>query len=265
MKTWLRELLDVLLLRGATLARITERPDAFLRGLIVLLAVALLVGLPTLVTDVITGFRPPAVVEPGDMSSGLGWSADVMRPWLRSAGVPDAAIDQVIQVAEGNAGMALGIAAQVQQLPTALPRPLAQGFISLGRWLSGPFANSPLPLVAATLSTWLGYGVLVMLAAKLLGGRGTLHGFFGATAFFAVPHILDIFARVPVAGPVLGVIAFLWGLVIYVVATAVSHRLSASRALAAVFAPFVLLLVLVSLVLLVLMIFGITAGLGGMQ
>ena len=265
MKTWLKTLLDALLLRGATLARIADRPDAFLQGLIVLLAVALFVGLPVLAKEVIGGFQPPAAVEPGEMTPDVSGTLDLARPWLRNAGVPEAIIDQVLQMAEGNAAVANQVAVQISQLPAALPRPLARTFIGIGHWLSRPFANSPLPLAAAAMSTWLGYGLFVMLAAKLLGGRGTLHGFFGATAFFAVPHLLDVFAGLPVLGPVLGVIAFLWGLVIYAVATGASHRLSGARALVAVFAPFVLLLTLVALALLAFAAWGLVAALGGAQ
>ena len=265
MKAWLRNLLDALLLRGETLRRVSDRPDAFLMGLTVLLAVALLVGLPSLGVEVIGGFQPPVMVEPGEAQPNVSGAFDQVRPWLRSAGVPDFVLGQVLQLAEGNTAMIGTVATQIEQLPTALPRPLAKAFIGLGHWVSTPFANSPLPLAAVTLSTWLGYGIWVMLAAKLLGGRGTLHGFFGATAFFAVPHVLDIFARVPVLGAVLSVVAFLWGLVIYIVATGASHRLSAGRAIVAVFAPFVLLLTLVALVLLAFVVWALAAGSGLMR
>ncbi len=265
MKTWLRDLLDALLLRGATLARLADRSDAMFRGFVVIVVVALFVGLPALAGEVIGGFQPPAIVEPGDVTTGAGASLDLVRPWLRSSGMPESMIDAALLAAEGNSALAAGIAAQVEQLPTALPRPLARTFVGLGHWLSRPFANVPLPLATAALSTWLGYGVWVMLAAKLLGGRGTLHGFFGATAFFVVPHVLDVFAGVPVVGPLLGLIALFWGLVIYVVATAASHRLSAGRAVVAVFAPVVLLLTLLALFLLALTLWAVVVGMGNVR
>jgi hypothetical protein len=263
MKSWLRDLLDALLLRGATLARIADRPDAFFRGFVVLVAVALVAGLPALAGEIAGAFQPPVVVEPGDVQSGTTASLDVIRPYLRSAGMPESVIDEALQIAQGNTVMVGTIATQIDQLPTALPRPLARSFMGLGHWLSRPFANSPVPLAVAGLSTWLGYGIWVMLAAKLLGGRATLHGFFGATAFFAVPHVLNIFAGVPIAGGIFGAVAFLWGLVIYLVATGASHRLSAGRAIVAVFAPVVLLLTLVALVLLGMVVWGLAVGLGG--
>ena len=55
------------------------------------------------------------------------------------------------------------------------------------------------PLAAVALGTWLGYGIWVMLFAKLLGGRSTLAGFFSTTALYAVPHLLSFFAFIPVS------------------------------------------------------------------
>lgn len=264
MKAWLHDVLDALLLRGATLARIADRPDAMFRGFVVLVAVALIAGLPVLVGDIIRGFQAPVLVEPGDIQSTTGATLNLLRPWLLNSGLPESVIDQTLIMAEDNSALAAALAGQIDQLPTALPRPLARAFSGLGQWLSRPFASSPLPLAAAALGTWLGYGIWVMLTARLLGGRATLHGFFGATAFFAVPHVLNIFAGVPVVGGLLGAIAFLWGLVIYLVATAVSHRLSAGRATVAVFAPFVLLLTLAALLIMTIMAFGLAAELSNM-
>ena len=225
-----------------------------------ILAVALLTGLPAFVSDVIDGFSPAAVFEPSEFLENLAEPLARFRPWLQSAGVPQTMLDQILSQIEDNAVLAGSIAAQVQQADTAFPRPLAQGFMALGEWLSQPFANSPWPLATATLGTWLGYGVWVMLVAKLLGGRSTLHGFFGATAFFAAPHALAIFAGVPVLGSVLGVVAWIWGLIIYVVATAASHRLSPGRALLAVFLPVVALLTVLALLVLPISLIALLSG-----
>jgi hypothetical protein len=91
------------------------------------------------------------------------------------------------------------------------------------------------------LGAWLGYGIWVMLFAKLLGGRASLASFFGATAIFVVPHLLLILRWVPILGGLLAFIAFVWGLALYVKATAVSHGLTLDRALLAVaFIPIML-------------------------
>jgi hypothetical protein len=67
MKTWLQDILDALLLRAAAFQRVIQRPDAFLRGLTVIVAVALLTGLPALVTHLVRGFGPEPTVEPGEV------------------------------------------------------------------------------------------------------------------------------------------------------------------------------------------------------
>jgi hypothetical protein len=262
MKSWLADILDALRLRGAALAVVADRPDAFMRGLLVIVAAALIVGLPALVSGIAAGFRP-LVVEPADIRPDMTGAFDMLRPWLRSSGLPDAVIEQVVEVAQGNTLMAGQIATQIQELPTALPRPVAQAFKSIGAWLSRPFAGSPFPLAVASLATWLGYGIFVMLFAKWLGGRGTLHGFFGATGFYAAPHVLGIFLPIPVVGPILSFVGFAWGVVIYTIATAVSHRLSAGRALVAVFAPVLALLTLFALLLLIMALFALIGSLGG--
>lgn len=261
MKAWLTDILDALRLRGASLAAVAERPDAFMRGLLVVVAVALIAGLPALVSGIAAGFRP-AAIEPAEAQLNLTGAFDMMRPWLRASGLPEALIEQAVEAAQGNTMMAGSVAAEIQQLPTALPRPVAQAFKSIGAWLSRPFAGSPFPLAVASLATWLGYGILVMLFAKLLGGRGTLHGFFGATGFYAAPHVLGVFLPVPVLGAILSFVGVVWGLVIYCVATAASHRLSAGRALVAVFAPLIAVLALVALFVIVVSLIALIGGVG---
>jgi hypothetical protein len=139
----------------------------------------------------------------------------------------------------------IGAGAEISNLSAVLPRPLGALMQAFGAWLSLPFAQSGFPLSVVSLVTWLGYGLWVMLLAKLLGGRGTLAGFFGTSALYAVPHVLTFFAWVPCLGSVLGLIAFVWGIVIYVKATLVSHELSVGRALVAVFAPMLVIVLLV--------------------
>ncbi len=60
-----------------------------------------------------------------------------------------------------------------------------------------------------------------------------------------MPQLLNIFQRIPFLGGLLGFIAFLWGLAIYVKATAVSQKMSIERALLAVFVPILVAALLV--------------------
>ena len=164
---------------------------------------------------------------------------------------PDVRDQLLSQIRQGfQTGQA--IAARIEALPTILPRPVGRGLEALGKWLSRPFGGAVFPLSVATLGTWLGYGIWVTLMAKLLGGRADLPGFFGTTSLFAGPHLLNILGPVPILGPLAGFIAFVWGIGIYVKATAVSHELSTERALLAVLLP-----ILILAVILIVVVFGV--------
>jgi hypothetical protein len=88
---------------------------------------------------------------------------------------------------------------------------------------------------------------LVLVAAKILGGRATVQQMLGCTALAAVPFILGVFGFIPQLGYWPGLIAFLWGLVIYVMSTAVANEFGIGKAILAVILP-ILVIPLVGLV-----------------
>jgi hypothetical protein len=152
-------------------------------------------------------------------------------------------LDQIEQ------GLELGMssARQIAALPTPLPSPIGAIFESVGRYVSLPFTDTGIPLSRVALSTWLGYGIWVMLFAKLMGGRAGLVSFFGTTALYAGPFLLTLFSFIPRVGPVLALVAFIWGLLIYVKSTTVSHRFGYGKGIIAVALPIFLGAVLVML------------------
>ncbi len=249
MRTWLRDLWHAVLLRTAVFDGLRSRPDAFLQGFIVIVVVALLAGLPAAVIDLARGAgEAQPLRETAEQESQVRQSIDRMLEGFNRLGLPVEGQAEIRLWAELGAAVGAQVGVEVMALPTPLPRPMGSILQALGGWVSRPLSDGGgLPLAAAALGTWLGYGVWVMLFAKLLGGQGTLHGFFGATALFAVPHILDIFARVPYLGPALGAVAFIWGVAIYVKATAVSHQISVAQALLAVAAPVLGIMALLAL------------------
>lgn len=257
MKSWLRDLWQAALLKTAALENLSFDRDAFLRGFLVIVAVSLVAGAPRAVMGLVQALQPGR--ERVELQSGVRTGLESVRPLLEQAGVPATVVDEIFQQGQQNAAAGADLSARIDELPTALPQPLAAGLRSLGRWLSGPFSATPLPLSAAVLATWLGYGLWVMLFSKLLGGRADLGSFFGATAAFAVPHVLGVFTPLPVVGPWIGVVAFIWGLAIYVKSTAVSQRLSVERGLLATILPFLLLLAFLLIVLGTLALFGMLA------
>jgi hypothetical protein len=215
------------------------RHDVFLRGAVLIVVVALLVSLPAFIMDLANGLRSQSPTGANNVSAQFEQGLQQALPFMQN--VPPSVLQQIRQGFETGTE----IAARIEALPTPIPRPIGRGLEALGRWLSQPF-GSRLPLTAASLGTWLAYGIWVMLFAKLLGGRGDLAGFFGTTSLYALPHVLNIFGSVPYLGPITSVIAFAWGGAIYVKATAVSHQMTLSRALLAVILPVVALAALLA-------------------
>ncbi|NTV65063.1 MAG: YIP1 family protein, partial [Oscillochloris sp.] len=72
------------------------------------------------------------------------------------------------------------------------------------------------------------------IAARQLGGEGNIQQMLGLSALSVAPHALDALGFIPAIGATLNLIAWVWGLVILVVATSVAHRLDSGRATLAV-------------------------------
>jgi hypothetical protein len=240
MKSWSTILGDAALLKTGAYTWMAGRIDAFMLGFLIIVAVALITGIPVFVGDLIEGLQPgPTPGEVDEIMNQIETTFENMGPMMGD--MPPAARDAILAQIRDVMQIVIDVEARITALPRPLPAPVGTLFESFGRYASRAFADSGLPLAGATLGTWLGYGIWVMLFAKLLNGRGTLAGFFGATAFFALPFLLTFFGFIPVLGPLLGLIAFIWGVVIYVKATAVSHDFGYGRAMAAVFLPLLII------------------------
>jgi len=212
---------------------------------VIVLIVSLLAGVPGFVNEIIDGLAPAPADETAETSAALREVLEATGPWMARLGLPADTQAAVTNEVAHAFDLALQVRQEVDELPTRLPRPLGRVLEALGNWLSQPFSSAHLPLAVASVGAWLGYGVWVMLAARMLGGRGSLHGFFGATALYVVPHVLDVLRWLPFVGALIGVIAYVWGVVIYIKATQASHSLSFERALIAVLAPLALAVLLI--------------------
>jgi hypothetical protein len=244
MSMWMRTLWNGLLFRDEAFTGLRDRRDAFLQGFLIIVVIALVISLPTLVGDLAKGLRPNAIETELDQAmSEMDQVIQQMQPFLGN--MPSGAMDAIMAQVKENMRFGFNIAQQIEGLPRILPKPINTFFEQVGKWVSQPFTAGGFPLAAVALATWLGYGIWVMLFAKLLGGRGTLAGFFGVTALYAVPHLLSFFAFIPILGGILGLVAYFWGLAIYIKGTASSHQMSLERSLLAVFLPVLLILLLV--------------------
>ena len=246
MAEWISTVRGALTLDTQTFTAVRDQRDAFFRGFLLILLISLIAGLPFLAINTAAGIRGEfSDREMADVTADIERGLRQALPFMQ--GIPEDVREEILaQVRQGFA-MGMGVGKQIADLPTFLPKPISAFLEAFGAWASRPFADSGFPLAGAALGTWLGYGIWVMLAAKLLGGQSNMARFFGTTSLFALPHLLKLLAPIPYLGGVLGFVAFIWGAVIYVKATAISHELTAERALLAVLLPLLALIILLLL------------------
>lgn len=93
---------------------------------------------------------------------------------------------------------------------------------------------------------WLLYGLVAHLFARLLGGQGSLGQTLGSTALAATPQMLNLMMLLPYVA-VGGVVTGAWTLLCRYVALKTGHRLTWSRALAAALLPYLAFALLLAL------------------
>ncbi|MDY6874609.1 MAG: Yip1 family protein [Chloroflexota bacterium] len=94
--------------------------------------------------------------------------------------------------------------------------------------------------------TWLLYGVVAYLFARLMGGQGSLGQTLGCTALAIAPQLLNLITLLPYVA--VGGVVGAWTLLCRYVALKTCHRLTWNRALAATLLPYVAFLVLASFI-----------------
>ncbi len=226
----------ILLFRGAvtlddkTFADLKASPDVFKRGLMFVLVLGLFVGV---VLGLVGTFQ------------GL-----LTNPATEMAAIR-AQIAQFIPAGQSqeflaNFDMGFRIAQRIMtEAKTPLPYPFQVFFQQLGHAVSYPFG-------------WFGsillYGVVIQFFAKLLGGRGTIAQMLGITSLSVAPLALQILSFVPCLGVVLGFIAWVWSIIVYIKATASAQELTIGKAIAAIALPIIIAFVLVLIVIVLLIV-----------
>lgn len=195
------------------------------RGFLLFLACFLIATFPvfgqTLITNV-RGFTPEAAAEFQEQFLTI---FNQFQP-------PDVD-DEFLRQFQQNFEFGINMGVQLDQLPTPLPRPIAAFFQAAGAWITAALGN---------IGPWLGYGAIVLLFAKLAGGRGVANAFFGLTALYAVPNLLRIFSFLPLLGPVIGLIALIWGLMVYIRAVQISQDFTGAKAVLITILPILIVL-----------------------
>lgn len=249
----------VLTFDTATYEAHVQARDVLKRGLLLMIVVSLLAGLVPFLGGLAGSFRRTDIAA---------LEREVLQQIEQGTQFNPAWQDPEFQrYFQGSFREGFAIAADIQSMPynvRFLPRWLERLLNALGSWLSTPLA---------WLGAWAWYALWVMLFAKLLGGRASLAKFLGATALFVVPHVLgvltallDLLGRVPVAGSCFGVLsgligfaAAVWGIAIYVKATAVANEFSLGKATLATVLPIVVMLLVAMVLAIVLVVVAVSS------
>lgn len=204
-----------------------ERPNLFLRGIVLIILISLLAGLVSFGMNFVSRVRPVNVDEiVGPMEQ---WYKFQSR-WFESTIDPEfkKAWDSMLDVM-------VPMITDLSEVDAPLPRGVVGFFNAFGGWLSRAMA---------AVAGWLFYGALVLLFVNALGGTAKLPEFLGTVALYIIPGLLVLLQPIPWVGWLLAFIGTVWSIVVYVKATSVATDLDGGRATLAVFAPFFALVLL---------------------
>jgi len=239
-----RTVRGVLFLDETTFARFKASRNVFARGLLLVVAVALIVGAVDSAVQLGTALTaPPYSVRREQVKQELERA-------FRSMPQGDPDVEMLQQAMLSWADVGLGIAEDIDQLPTPLPHPAGIVLRAVGRLVSAPLTR---------LGGWMFFTLVVFAVARLMGGRGTLQEMLGTTALSIVPHIAGVLSPILCLRTLVWVVSGVWGAAIYVKATAVANEIDNGRATLAVCLPVLVPLFLAIVLFTVLALAALTA------
>ena len=200
---------DALLLRDRPYAEIRDAPNPAVRGLIIIVVVAVLVSFAALVGEGVKWGISPSLIDTRDlMLRGLR-----EMPWYQE--LSDAP----------------GFAKDFQRFYDL-------GWQILPRLFGADVSNAAIQLVTRPIGfflAWLVLGLLAHILAHLLGGRGSLQQTLGCLGLAAAPQLVNALRVLP--GVRTGAIVLIWTLVCGYTAIKNVHGLSWGRAFWATVLP----------------------------
>jgi hypothetical protein len=197
-----------------------ERPNLFLRGVLLIVIISLVAGLISFAVNLVNQVRP---VDVDAIENAVRESFEQQLRW--NPGYQD---PEVREMFEEMIPVIISMATDLVRIETPLPRGVTGFFTAVGTWLSQSLA---------AIGGWLFYGALVLIFVNLLGGSAKLPEFLGMVSVYAVPGLLGLLTPVPCVGGLLALAGTIWGIVVYVKATTVTTGLDTGRSIVAVVAP----------------------------
>ena len=202
-----------------------ERPNLFLRGIVLILIITLLAGLVSFAVNLWNQVSP---FDPQGIRDQIQESMDLQFRFNPVYEDPE-----VREMVEESIDAVISMVTDIMEIRSPLPRGFGGFFTALGSWLTR---------AAGAIGGWLFYGALVLLCVNLLGGTATLRQFYGTSALYAVPGLLAILEPVPCVGALLALVGTIWSIVVYIKATSEVSGLDGGRATVAVLAPAVVII-----------------------
>ena len=198
----------------------SERPNVFLRGIVLIILVTLVAELIVFGINLVNQVQPvDLTVIPEEMNrwyeTQSQWTPE-MGPEFRKAW-------------EGMMDVMFPMFRELSQIKAPLPQGIIGFLDAVGGWLAR---------AVAALGGWLLYGALVLIVVRLLGGKAKLPVFLGSVALYIIPGLLAVLQPVYCIGFLLALVGTVWSIVVYMKATSVVTGLDAGRAIVAVVAPF---------------------------
>lgn len=197
------------------------------RGFLILLACFFIATFPVFGQSLINNWRGFSAEDALEVQEGFSDIFEMFQP----PGAEEMFSEEMM--ADFITGANMGV--ELDNLPTPLPRPVVAFFRAIGAWFTA---------VLGSIGPWLGYGAIVLLFAKLAGGRGILNLFFGLTALYAVPNLLRILGFIPFLGPVLELVALVWAIAVYIRAVQISQEFSGGKAVLITALPLLIVLLI---------------------
>ena len=221
-KELLRTARGALLLDEETFVKFKASHNVFARGILLIVVVSLIVSLVGSAVQLVGGLTaPPFSVQRRSIEQ------EISRGFRSMPGM-DVDMEMLEEMILDWTSIGLDIAESIGHLPTPLPRPAGNILRAIGSTVSAPLLR---------LSGWMFFTLIVFVVAKLMGGRATVQEMLGTTALYIIPHIAGILNPITCLRTLAWVVATVWGIVIYVKATAVANEIDNGRAALAVFLP----------------------------